>query len=107
LAVIAVFMLAAATWLLGMIPEHRVDRDAELRRELAEISQLRRDRIEWLLHQPIADSCNAPLAGELTRLLAQDGRAEIARAFARSYLATCGDDTVVAKWAHAPAQHRR
>jgi hypothetical protein len=105
-SVLAMFTLVAATWLVGMIPQHKEHRGEALRRELHDIAIERKVRIE-LLAVETAARCDPPRAQELTRLLAQDGRGVSAREFAADYTGRCGGDPIVDMWARAPLQHPR
>lgn len=98
------FVLAATTWLLALVPDHKPARAEVLRRELQEIVQQRRVQIERI-SATLGARCDLPLARELTRLLAMDGRGRDAHGFATDYATRCGDDDIVAKWANAPLQH--
>ncbi len=106
---VGAFALVAATWIVGMLPSHKPDADAELRRELADIGKQQQRRMTELLVdiRDIDASCDAPRAGELTRLLAQQAQGEFARQFAASYHSHCANDRTVEMWARAPLQHRR
>lgn len=106
IAVLLVLGLAIATWVVAMIPEQRPNRDAELRRELAEIVTDRRDRIADL-RLIIGDRCDRQNVHELMRLLVMDGRWYEARPYADGYEARCGEDPVVRKWADAPRPRPR
>src|SRR5258708_22045804 len=101
------FACIVATWLVGMVPQHRPDRGEDLRRELAAISLQRAVRIDQLVASAPGATCDTPRAQELARLFAQDGRGDAARWFARFYETNCGGDPIVAKWANAPRQHHR
>lgn len=105
LAVIAVFLLAVAGWLVALIPAKKVDPRAEMRRELSQIAQQRKLRIE-LVRVELGQRCDLERARELTKLLAMDGRTGDANAFGTDYLARCGDDETVDNWAHAPKPPR-
>jgi hypothetical protein len=103
--VLGAFALVTSTWLYGMIPERKPDRGEVLRSELRQIAFERKVRIEVLGAQ-LGNHCDAPRAEELTRLLAQDGRASV-KTFAALYTAQCGDDPLIDKWANAPIPRRR
>ena len=85
----------------NMIPVH-VPTAAEVRAE--EQLTLITDR-----HQRIAelqaggDRCQPAISHELARLLVQDGRFRIARAYADGYEARCGEDPFVHHWGYAPS----
>lgn len=104
--VVSLLLLAISGWLFAMVPEKKVDRRAELRRELSEIAQQRKLRIE-LVRVELGLRCDVERARELTRLLALDGRTSDAKAFGFEYMARCGDDEVVDNWANAPRPPRR
>jgi hypothetical protein len=104
-AVIAVFLFAVAGWLVALIPAKKVDPRAEMRRELSQIAQQRKLRIE-LVRVELGHRCDVERARELTKLLAMDGRTSEANAFGTDYLARCGDDETVDNWAHAPKPPR-
>ncbi len=106
---VTAFALVATTWFVGMLPKHKPDPDAELRRELAQISIDQQLRISVLMDDVahIESRCDAPRAGELTRLLAQQGQGELARQFAATYFQHCATDRTIEMWAGAPLQHHR
>lgn len=97
------FLLIMLAWVVAMRPRPReVDtRSADLARELAQIAEQRRARIDELLHA-MATQCDPPGAHELAKQLVMDGRGTDAKAFAADYIARCGDDEVVVHWANAP-----
>lgn len=105
LVVVSLLLFAISGWLIAMVPAKKVDRRAELRRELSEIAQQRKLRIE-LVRVELGQRCDVERARELTRLLVMDGRTADARAFGFDYLARCGDDEVVDNWANAPRPPR-
>jgi hypothetical protein len=105
LAVVTLFLFAAAGWMISIIPAKKVDRRAEMRRELSEISQQRKLRIE-LVRVELGQRCDVERARELAKLLAMDGRTAEAKYFGLDYLSRCGDDEVVDNWAHAPRPPR-
>src|SRR5690606_36555718 len=80
LAVISIFLFAVAGWLISIIPAEKVSRREAMRRELSEISQQRKLRIE-LVRVEIGQRCDVERARELTRLLVMDGRTADAKAF--------------------------
>jgi hypothetical protein len=105
LTVVALFLFALAGWIIAMIPQEKVDARVEMRRELSEIAQQRKLRIE-LVRVELGLRCDVERARELARLLAMDGRTADAKAFGLDYLARCGDDQIVDNWAHAPRPPR-
>jgi hypothetical protein len=108
-AAITAFALVATTWFVGMLPKHKPDPEAELRRELADLGMRQQQRLGTLLVdvREIEARCDAPRAGELARLLAQQGHGEVARQFAAQYFEHCQSDRTVEMWARAPLQHHR
>jgi hypothetical protein len=98
---VALFLAAVITWLASLVPYKRPSHAVELRRELAQITSLRRIKI-LELQLAIGDRCNPPKAEELTRQLVMDGRADDAKQFASDYTERCGENTVIAHWANAP-----
>lgn len=105
LAIVTVFLFAVAGWLVALIPTKKVNRHEVLRRELSEIAQQRKLRIE-LVRVELGQRCDVERARELAKLLAMDGRTAEAKDFGMSYLSRCGDDEVVDNWAHAPRPPR-
>ena len=105
MAIVVLFIFAIAGWLIAIIPERKVDRREVMRRELAEISQQRKLRIE-LVRVELGGRCDLERARELAKLLAMDGRNLEANSFGMDYLSRCGDDEVVDNWAHAPRPRR-
>lgn len=105
LAVVTLFLFAVAGWVISLIPAEKVNRREAMRRELSEISQQRKLRIE-LVRVEIGQRCDVERARELTRLLVMDGRTADAHSFGLDYLSRCGDDEVVDNWAHAPRPPR-
>lgn len=101
IAIIASFCIAIAGWLVSLIPEHKKDPHAAMRRELSLISLERKTKIQ-LSTVELGTRCDVDLARELAKLLAMDGRTTDARAFGTDYMARCGDDEIVDNWAHAP-----
>jgi hypothetical protein len=105
MAVVFLFLFAVAGWLVAIIPARKVDRRAEMRKELTEISAQRKVRINFVRVE-LGMRCDLDRARELTKLLAMDGRNVEANSFGMDYLARCGDDEVVDNWAHAPRPPR-
>jgi hypothetical protein len=104
-AVLAVFVIAVATWGISIIPEHKIHPREQMRRELVEVAKGRKQRIVTLRFE-LGLSCDGERARELTKLLAFEGRVNDAHAFGTSYIARCGADTAVEHWANAPAAPR-
>jgi hypothetical protein len=100
-AAITMFVFGLVTWSIGMLPEHKVPRREQMRRELTEIQHQRKVAIE-MTRVELGMRCDLDRARELTKLLVMDGRTDDARAFGTDYLTRCGDDAVVDNWAHAP-----
>jgi hypothetical protein len=98
---IALFVVAAIMWVSSLEPRSRPDRQAAMRREIAEIAQQRRVRITEL-QQAIGERCMPACAHELAKQLVMDGRTSEARSFAADYIERCGDDEVISRWANAP-----
>jgi hypothetical protein len=105
LTVVTLFLFAMTGWIIAMIPPEKIDRRAEMRRELSEIAQHRKLRIE-LVRVELGARCDVERARELAKLLAMDGRTVDAKAFGVDYLSRCGDDEIVDNWAHAPRPPR-
>jgi hypothetical protein len=103
--VIAGFAFAVLAWLLAIVPEHKPNRTAVMRRELSEIQQQRKLRIE-LLNVELGSRCDPARVHELMRLLVLDGRGLDATRYADGYTARCGEDPVVEHWAAAPRPPR-
>jgi len=101
IAIIASFGIAIAGWLVSLIPEHKKDPHAVMRRELSMISLERKTKIQMHTVE-LGNRCDVGIARELTKLLAMDGRTSDARAFGTDYIERCGDDEIVDNWAHAP-----
>jgi hypothetical protein len=97
--------LAVLSWFIAITPVRKPDRTEAMRKELAEIAEQRRVRIN-MLSIAIGERCDPPIAHELTRLLVMDGRGADAERFADVYIARCGADTVVENWANAPRPPR-
>lgn len=124
IGVLVVFSAAVATWTYAAVPEPRVDPRVEqrlqMRRELAEVIDARRARIEQLA-QEIKLSCEAARAvsdfrsrGEqrlkvhtFMELLVMDGRFDDAKAYAADYQARCGEDVIVQNWASLKKPRKR
>ncbi len=100
-ALVVMFTVAVLAWVSALVPHKRPDRNAAMRRELAEIAAHRRIRIVEL-QVALGEHCDPPRAHELAKQLVMDGRGADAKHFAASYIARCGDDAVVARWANAP-----
>jgi hypothetical protein len=103
--IVVLFMFAVAGWLVAIVPEKKVNRREAMRRELSEISQHRKLRIE-LVRVELGQRCDVERAREFAKLLAMDGRTVEANYFGMDYLSRCGDDEVVDNWAHAPKPPR-
>jgi len=122
--VLVTFSAAVATWAYAATPEPRMDPRVEarlqMRRELAEVIDARRARIEQL-GQEIGLSCEAARAvsnfrsrGEqrlkvhtYMELLVMDGRFDDAKVFATDYQVRCGDDVIVQNWASLKKPRKR
>jgi len=91
-------------WLFAIVPVHKPDPKAQLRKELDEIISERRDRIATLAFET-AVSCDLDRARELSRLLVMDGRGDDAKHFGGGFTHRCGEDSVVTAWANAPRPH--
>ena len=104
--ILFLFLFAVAGWLIALIPEHKVSRREAMRRELSEITQQRKLRIE-LVRVELGQRCDVERARELAKLLAMDGRTAEANLFGTDYLWRCGDDEVVDNWANAPRPPRK
>jgi hypothetical protein len=98
---VAMFVFGLVTWAITIIPEKKVSKRAAMRRELTEITQQRKVKIE-MLRVELGMRCDLDRARELAKQLAMDGRSVDALAFGTDYIARCGDDPVVDNWAHAP-----
>ena len=105
LAVVGLFLLAVAGWVVSSIPAHKVDQRVAMRRELSQIVQQRKLRIQ-LVRIELGGRCDVERARELTKLLVMDGRTNDASSFGLDYIVRCGDDETVDNWAHAPAPPR-
>jgi len=98
---VAAFAIAVLSWFAALVPEKRPDRNAAMRRELAQITLQRRVKI-IALQGTLGERCDLGRAQELAKQLVMDGRGPDAKQFAAAYTARCGDDEVVAHWANAP-----
>ncbi len=101
---ITVFAMAIMMWLFAIVPAHKPDPKAQLRKELDDIISERRDRIATLAFET-AVSCDLDRARELSRLLVMDGRGDDAKGFGTRFTRRCGEDSVVTTWANAPRPH--
>jgi len=101
LVTLSIFALALITWSISIIPVKKEDPRLVMRRELTEVASQRKVKIEQLRFE-LGATCDVTRARELTKLLAFDGRWNDATAFGKSYIARCGDDSVVDNWANAP-----
>ncbi|MDB4959562.1 MAG: hypothetical protein JWO36_7131 [Myxococcales bacterium] len=100
-SVVTLFVLAVITWAAAIVPSQRPDRNAEMRHELQDIAQQRKQRIETLQAQ-VGTRCDPVQVHELVKLLVLDGRGPDAAEFGDSYIDRCGEDMVVEHWANAP-----
>lgn len=98
-ALVIPFTIAVYAWISALVPEKKVDRGADMRRELADIAQQRRVRIVELQHTLDGKHCQPPTAHELSKQLVMDGRRDDADAFVVQYTTECGEDPEVVKWA--------
>jgi len=98
---VALFVVAAVMWISSLNPRTKPDRNAAMRREIAEIAHQRRVNIV-ALQRAIGGRCDEDLAHELAKQLVMDGRGLEAKLFAGDYTARCGEDPVVIRWANAP-----
>ena len=103
---IAMFVFGLVAWAVTIIPEKKVNKRVAMRREITEIAQQRKVKIE-MLRVEIGQRCDLDRARELAKQLAMDGRNVDALAFGTNYIARCGDDPVVDNWAHAPRPPER
>jgi hypothetical protein len=103
--ILVLFVFAVVGWAVAIIPEKKVNRREAMRRELSEISQQRKLRIE-MVRVELGQRCDVERAREFAKLLAMDGRTVEANYFGMDYLSRCGDDEVVDNWAHAPKPPR-
>jgi hypothetical protein len=104
MAAITMFVLGLVAWGVSIMPHHKISRREAMRRDLTEISQQRKIRIDFARVE-LGMRCDALRARELTKLLAMDGRMTDALSFGTDYITRCGDDAVVDNWAHAPNPH--
>ncbi len=99
--VVIVFLCAVATWAASAIPEKRVDprvqQRIEMRRELAQVVDDRKDRIEELALL-IGGRCDRMNVYEYVKLLMDDGRWADAVTYGTDYNRTCGEDPQVLDW---------
>lgn len=95
------FLFGLVSWAITIIPDKKVSRREAMRRELTEITQQRKVKIE-MLHVELGQRCDLVRARELVKQLAMDGRTRDALELGSDYIARCGDDPVVDNWAHAP-----
>jgi hypothetical protein len=98
---VAMFVFGLVTWAITIIPEKKVNKREAMRRELTELTQQRKLKIE-MLRVELGQRCDLDRARDLAKQLAMDGRNVDALAFGSAYIARCGDDPVVDNWAHAP-----
>ncbi|TMQ05105.1 MAG: hypothetical protein E6J91_41510 [Deltaproteobacteria bacterium] len=98
---VLVFAVAVLAWAASLVPHERPNPRDAMRREIADIVQLRRLKIVEL-QAALGDRCDPPRARELTKQMMMDGRGEEARRFASVYTERCGEDLVVLRWASAP-----
>ena len=101
MAALTMFLFGIVAWAIAIIPEHKVSRREAMRRELTQIQQERKIKIDFTRVE-LGARCDVERARELTKLLAMDGQTDEARTFGASYMFRCGDDAVVDNWAHAP-----
>jgi hypothetical protein len=91
--------------LVGLASTPRVDRGQprsdSMRRQLAEIAEQRPAKIDEL-RRSLGERCDPPLAHELVKQLAMDGRGAEMRQLATEYTARCGEDVVISNWSRAP-----
>jgi hypothetical protein len=98
---VAMFVFGLVAWAITIIPEKKISKRVAMRRELTEITQQRKVKIE-MLRVELGMRCDLDRARELSKQLAMDGRTGDALMFGTDYMARCGDDPVVDNWAHAP-----
>jgi hypothetical protein len=103
--ILVLFVFAVVGWAVAIMPEKKVNRREAMRRELSEISQQRKLRIE-MVRVELGQRCDVERAREFAKLLAMDGRTAEANYFGMDYLSRCGDDEIVDNWAHAPKPPR-
>lgn len=100
-AVAGAFFLASLAWTSAVAPRKKPSKREVMRNELADIAAARKDKIAALGVQ-LGDQCHPALAHDYVEALALDGRADDARSFGDNYVARCGEDEAVTRWAHAP-----
>jgi hypothetical protein len=96
--VLAILTALGAIWVIAAMPEKKVSERELMRRELAEVRRERQVEINALAHAAEM-TCFAPSAQEYVKLLVFDGRRKDAAAFADDYIARCGKDKIIEKWA--------
>jgi hypothetical protein len=101
IAALSMFLFGVIAWAIAIIPTHKVSRREAMRRELSQIQEERKFKIDYTRVQ-LGRRCDVERARDLTKLLAMDGRTDEARAFGADYMVRCGDDEVVDNWTHAP-----
>jgi hypothetical protein len=99
--VVAAFALATVSWFAALVPDKHAGRTDQMRRELAQIQQDRKLKID-AMRLALGDRCEPALAHELIKQLVLDGRGSEARQLAGDYIERCGYDSVVDHWGHAP-----
>src|SRR5437762_3309517 len=72
-ALVLLFTCAVLTWLSAIVPSKKPDRNAAMRRELADIALQRRFQIIELQHS-LGDRCDPAQAHQLAKQLVMDGR---------------------------------
>lgn len=100
-AVAGAFILASLAWTSAVAPRKKPSKREVMRNELADIAAARKDKIA-ALGTKLGDQCHPALAHDYVAELVLDGRADDARTFGDSYVARCGEDEAVTRWAHAP-----
>ena len=105
MAAVSMFVFGVAAWAVAIMPEHKVSKREAMRRELSQIQEERKFKIDYTRVE-LGKRCDVERARELTKLLAMDGQGEEARAFGVDYIIRCGDDEIVDNWAHAPRPNR-
>ena len=98
---VVAFALATLSWFAAIVPERRPGRYDEMRREIAQIQQDRKAKIEEL-RAVLGDRCAPAVIHELMKQLVLDGRGPDAKVLATEYSGRCGDDPIVEHWARAP-----
>jgi hypothetical protein len=99
-AVVTLAVSAMTAWLLTTVPVRQPSHASALARELHQIAADRGDRIAEA-RGALGARCDAPLAGKLAKLLAQDGQPDAVTALDDEYRARCGEDRAVHAWARA------